>query len=237
MRRIAAELMLLACVLLVAAGIALGLTRMVGAQTSYDTFTGRVNRIPVQIASPVYGQVLSLPVREGGTVDAGRPLVTIQVVDRSFRVPQNSQLFKLQGDILSLLSPVSGIVGRITVAALSTVSASELILQLYTPDHTDLQVLVPQGRQLDRYQSFSAATDGSRSRYPIRMEGVMPDEAVENVSPTTVVYRANCQSTADCVVLLRNQQVLVYAEKARARSRAPWPPQLSLPSFLGAALA
>jgi hypothetical protein len=236
MRRIAAEVMLLACVLLVAGGLVLGLTRLVGAQSAYDTFTGRVNRIPVQISSPVYGQVLSLPVQEGGQVDAGRALVTIQVVDRSFRVPQNSQLFKLQGDTLSVLSPVSGIVGRITVAPLSTVTASQLILQLYTPDHTDLHVLVPQGHQLDAYQSFSAAGDSSRTRYPIRLEGVMPDESVNNVSPSTVVYLAKCESTADCLMLLRNQQVLVYAEKVRSKAALHWPPQVSLP-FLGTAPA
>jgi hypothetical protein len=231
MRRIAAELALLACVLSVAGLVALGLIRVVGAQTTYDTFTGRVNKIPVQISSPAYGQVLLLPFGVGSHVDVGQALVTIQVVDRGFRVPQNSQLFKLQGDNLSLLSPVTGIVGRITVAPLSTVTASELILQLYTPEHTDLQVLVPQGRQLAGYRSFYAASADRQARYPIRVQGAMPGEIDSNVSPTTVVYQARCESREDCVSLLHNQQVLIYAERVHAKPVAPWTPPTSLPSF------
>lgn len=232
MRRILKELALLTCVLLLAGGAAVGVTRMVGGQDSYDTFTGRVSKIPLQISSPTFGQVLSLPLTEGGQVEPGQYLATIKVIDRSFRVPQDSQLFRLEGDLLRVVSPVSGLVAKMAIAPLSTVDAGQLILQLYTLDHTDVQVLMPQGRGLEGYRSFYAAAGESKRRYRIRVEGAVPTETLSNVSPTTTVYRASCDSAAaDCWPLLNHQQVMVYALKATGRSAVPALPPVSWPSL------
>ena len=229
MPRVLKELALLTCILLLAGGAVIGVTTVVGGQDTYDTFTGRVNKIPLQISSPTFGQVLSLPLTEGGQVQQGQPLARIQVIDRSFRVPQDSQLFKLDGDVLRILSPVNGLVAKMAIAPFSTVDAGQLILQLYTVDHTDLQVLMPQGRELEAYRSFYAAPGESKRRYRLRIEGTVPSESVSNVSPSTTVLRASCESAADCWSLLSRQQVTIYAQKGTVKSSFPALPPISWP--------
>jgi hypothetical protein len=172
-----------------------------------------VDKLPLQILSPVAGQVLTLPQWEGVTVQQGQVLATIQVLDRNFRPPSDSKMFKLQGDVLQVVSPATGMVAKLALAPLSVVNGQGLLMQLYTLENTQLQVLVPQGSKLGDYRAFYMAAAQNAARFRIRIEGVIPIDAVDNVSPTTTVYRASCDRPADCQTLLTQLQVLVYAVK------------------------
>jgi hypothetical protein len=217
MKRLMKELAALLIVLLVAGGIVLAMTRAIGAPSSFDTFTGRVDKIPLQILSPVAGQVLTLPPWEGVTVQQGQVLATIQVLDRNFRPPADSKIFKLQGDVLQVISPANGMIAKLAIAPLSVVNGNGLLLQMFTLESTQLQVLVPQGSKLGDYRAFYMAVAQNATRFPIRIEGEIPVDVVANVSPTTTVYRASCDRPLDCQSLLTQLQVLVYAFKTGGR--------------------
>jgi hypothetical protein len=217
MRRLLKELAALMLVLAVGGGVVLLIVRLTAgnAPSRYDTFQARVNTIPLQVISPAAGQVLSMPSGEGSWVAEGQVLVTIQVFDRNYRPPADSQMFKLQGDQLQIFSPASGIVGRMQIAPLSAVVGNQLLLQLLTPQSTDLQVIIPQESALSRYRDFYAATSTNAHRYPIQILGTIPNEIVVGVAPAMTVYRATCQAMADCQNFLTVKQVAVFAELSR----------------------
>jgi hypothetical protein len=217
MSRLWKELAALVLVLAVGGGFVLVILRLTApdAPSPYDTFQARVNTIPLQIISPVAGQVLSMPPGEGSSVVEGQVLVNVQVFDRNYRPPADSQMLKLQGDKLQIFSPASGIVGRMQVAPLSAVAGNQMLLQLFTPQSTDLQLLMPSDSALSRYRDFYAATSIRATKYPIQIQGTIPSEIVGGVPPATTVYRATCQATADCQNFLTFQQVAIFAERAR----------------------
>lgn len=217
MKRLIRELAALTCVLVVAGGIVLALTRTVGVPTTFDTFTGRVDKLPLQILSPVAGQVLTLPQWEGEAVQKGQVLATIQVLDRSFKPPADSPMFKLQDDVLQVVSPATGMIAKLALAPLSVVSGNGLLMQLFTLENTQLQVLVPQESKLGNYRAFYMAAAQNSARFRIRIEGVIPVDVAGDVSPTTTVYRARCDRPSDCQTLLTKLQVLVYALKSNGR--------------------
>jgi hypothetical protein len=217
MSRLMKELAALLCVLLVAGGVVFAMTRTVGAPAGFDTFTGRVDKLPLQILSPVAGQVLTLPQWEGVTVERGQVLATIQVLDRNFRPPAESQMFRLQGDLLQVFSPATGMIARVGLAPLSVVSGNGLLLELYTIDNTQLRVLVPQASKLGNYRAFYMADAQTSVRTRIRIVGVVPVDVAGNVPPTTTVYRAICDRPSDCQSLLTRLQVLVFALKSAGR--------------------
>jgi hypothetical protein len=214
MKRLMREMAALLCVLLVAGGIVLAITRTVAAPSTFDTFTGRVDKIPLQILSPAAGQVLTMPEWEGAHVQQGQVLATIQVFDRNFLPPADSQMFKLQGDTLQVISPATGVIGKLAMAQLSVVSGNGLLLQLFTVESTELEVLVPVQSELSAYRAFYMAVAQGTARFRIKIEGVLPADVIGNISPSTTVYRAQCDRPADCESLLTELQVLVYALKA-----------------------
>jgi hypothetical protein len=215
MSRIIKELIALALVLALGGVLVQGIRQVAATAPSspYDTFQARVNAIPVQILSPAAGQVLSLSSVEGSTVTQGQELATIQVFDRTYRPPVDNQLFKLQGDKLAVLSPVTGVVGRLAVAPLSMVGGNQSLLDIYAPENTDLHVLIPQGAAISSYRAFYAATSLGATRYPINIEGAIPTLASANVAPKTTLYRATCAPVTGCLSFINVQQVLVIAEK------------------------
>jgi hypothetical protein len=212
-RRILKEAAVLVVVLLVAGTVIFVYTQAALTPTRYDAFPGRVNKIPLQISSPVYGQLLSLPLTEGSQVNQGQVIATIQVLDRNFRLPANSHLFTMQGDTLSVVSPATGVVAKVSVAPLSTVGGNEKLVELYTPDSTDVWMLLPQGTDLNSYDAFFVSFGAKKPSYRLRVAGLMPSDIVSGVSPTTNVYRATCESMVECADLLVNQQVTICAEK------------------------
>ena len=213
MKRLLKETAALLCVLLVAGGIVIAITRTVAAPSTFDTFTGRVDKIPLQILSPTAGQVLTMPQWEGARVQQGQVLATIQVFDRNYRPPADSHMFKLQGDTLQVISPATGVIGKLAMAQLSVVSGSGLLMQMFTVESTELEVLVPLKSELSAYRAFYMAVAQSTARFRIRIEGVMPADVIGNAPSTTTVYRAACDRPADCESLLTELQVLVYALK------------------------
>jgi Biotin-lipoyl like len=225
--RVLRELVVLVVVLLVAGGLVFGYTQVATAPSRYDTFPGKVNKVPLQISSPVYGQVLTLPLAEGSQVTQGQVLATIQVLDRNFKLPA-TPLFTLQGDTLSVVSPATGVVAKVDVAALSTVGGNERLVELYTTANTDLWVLLPQGTNLAAYRAFFVWPPANKPTFRIRIEGSIPADVVGGASSTTSVYRARCEITIDCAGLLVAQQVTICAEKSIQRSglmaRVSWLP-------------
>jgi hypothetical protein len=208
------ELAALLCVLLVAGGIVFAMTRTGTGPSTFDTFSGRVDKIPLQILSPVAGQVLTLPGWEGASVQQGEVLARIQVLDRNFRPPAGSGMFTLQGDVLQVLSPSSGMIAKLAIAPLSAVSGNELLLQLYTIESTELHVLVPRENPLAGYRAFYMSAARNSTRFRIRMAGAVPVEVVSDIPATMAVYRATCDHPPDCQTLLTKLQVLVYAMKS-----------------------
>jgi hypothetical protein len=215
MMRLMKEIAAFLCVLLVAGGTVFAITRTMPAASTFDTFTGRVDKIPLQILSPAAGQVLTMPQWEGARIQQGDTLATVQVFDHNFKPPADSRLFKLQGDTLQIVSPASGVIGKLTIAPLSVVSGSGFLMQLFTVENTELQVLMPVKSELNAYQAFYTAATQSTARFRIRIEGVVPTDVLGgNVSPNTTVYRARCDRLSDCDALLTELQVLVYAIKS-----------------------
>ncbi len=227
MRRVLKEVIVLVGVLLVAGTLIVGYTQVASTPSAYDIFPGRVNKLPLQIASPVPGQLLTLPLAEGSKVSQGQVIATIQVLDRNFRPPPDSQLFKLQGDLLSVVSPATGVVAKIDVAPLSTVGGNERLIEMYTVDSTDLWILLPQGTDPTMYRAFFVLPSTNKPNYPIQIEGSIPSEVANGASASTNVYRARCEAGADCVDLLTAQQVTICAEKSVRRSSLVSMPQVS----------
>jgi hypothetical protein len=229
MGRILREGAVLLAVLLIAGGVVLVYTQVALTPNPYDTFPGRVNKLPLQIASPVAGQLLSMPLAVGAEVTKGQVLATIQVLDRNFRMPVDSSLFKLQGDKLLVISPVSGVVAKLNVAPSSTVGGSEKIIELYSVDSTDVWMLTPTSTDLTNYSAFFVLPRANKSKYLLRIEGSIPSDVVPGASSTTRVYRATCDAASGCTDLLIYQQITICAEKTLPR--AGLLPQVSLPSI------
>src|SRR5258708_19689974 len=81
------ELFVLVAVLLVAGGFVFGYTQVAQAPSRYDTFPRKVNKVPLQISSPVYGQVLTLPLAEGSHGPHGQLLPTLHRLHPHFHLP------------------------------------------------------------------------------------------------------------------------------------------------------
>ena len=183
MVRVLRELVVLVVVLLVAGGLIVGYAQVASTPSRYDTFSAKVNKLPLQISSPVYGQLLTLPLAEGSQVGLGQVIATVQVLDRNFKLPSGSQLFKLQGDTLSVVSPAAGVVAKIDVAPLSTVGGGQRLVELYTLDSTDLWVLLPQGTDVATYRAFFVWPRANKPTYRIQIEGSIPTDVVGGTSP------------------------------------------------------
>src|SRR5205823_3704512 len=116
MRRWLIEVIAIVCALLIAAVLIFFFTLNIG-QSNYDTFTGYVSKVPLVITSPVYGQILTLPVKEGDTVTKGQTLATIEILNPD-TIPASSDLYQVHGKILSIQSPSKGVIGQIALAPL-----------------------------------------------------------------------------------------------------------------------
>src|SRR5258708_11262579 len=81
------ELFVLVAVLLVAGGFVFGYTQGAQAPSRYDTFPRKVDKGPLQISSPVYGPVLTLPLAEGSHVTKGQLIAPIPVLAHHFKLP------------------------------------------------------------------------------------------------------------------------------------------------------
>src|SRR6266516_7851159 len=96
------EVIAILCVLLLAAVLIFFFTQNIG-QNNYDTFSGYVSKVPLTITSPVYGQILTLPVKEGDTVSKGQTLASIEILNPN-TIPAPSDLYQVHGNRLSVQS-------------------------------------------------------------------------------------------------------------------------------------
>ena len=212
MKKILKELIALECSLIVAIVLIFLITQLVG-QTNYDTFVGNVNKVPIDVSSPVYGQILTLPLTEGETVKKGQTLATIRIFGTHFTPPASSDLFHVQGNILSVQSPADGIVGEVALAPLSMIESTGTLTQIYTVDNIEIQILLPQGKDISSYTAFYASTTQNGPRYPLQVLGQIPTDVVSNIPLTTTVYRAKCQQVTDCQKIVNYEAITIYAQK------------------------
>lgn len=202
-------------VLLVAAAIILALFTQNIEQASYDTFTGDVSKTPTTITSPVYGQVTSLPVQEGDSVHTGQVLAVITIIQVPDHMAINPALYQVQGKTLRVLAQSVGIVGLIALAPFSTVAVTGPLMTLYTADAIHIHILLPQGFAPSSYIAFYASHPPSVTRYRLHITGQVPTDVINNIDPTTSVYRATC---TNCQAILDNEAVVVYAQKKQVQS-------------------
>jgi hypothetical protein len=216
-KKLLKELIALACALCVAAALIFLYTLNLG-QTNYDTFVGKVNKLPIIISSPVYGEILTMPVTEGAIVTKGKLLATIQILTPHFTLPASSDLFQVYQNILSVQSPVDGIVGKVALAPLSTIESAGSLMQIYTAGNTEIQILLPQGKDMSDYEAFYAATTQNGPKYPLQVLGQVPTDVVSDIPQTTTVYRAKCQQVTACQNIINNAAITIYAQKKQAKS-------------------
>src|SRR2546421_12993981 len=117
-RKILLEVIAIMFALLFAAVLVFFFTQNIG-QNNYDTFTGNVSKAPLTITSPVYGQILTLPVREGDTVAKGQTLATVEILNPD-TIPAPSGLYQVHGNMLSVPSPSIVVIGQIGLVRLGT---------------------------------------------------------------------------------------------------------------------
>ncbi|GAC1349023.1 MAG: hypothetical protein NVSMB27_18830 [Ktedonobacteraceae bacterium] len=216
MRKFLIEVVAIMCTLLFAAVLIYFFTQNIG-QNNYDTFTGNVSKVPLIITSPVYGQILTLPVKEGDTVTKGQTLATIEILNPD-TIPAPSDLYHVHGNMLSIRSPSNGVVGQIALAPLSTIAGAGTLMQMYTVENTEIQMLIPQGYDVRSYTGFSASNTPDGRQYPLRVFGKIPANVVSNIPVTTTVYRANCQQVSDCQAAINNNAIIIYALKKQVQS-------------------
>jgi hypothetical protein len=216
MKKILIEVIAILGTLLFAAVLIFFFTQNIG-QNDYDTFTGNVSKVPLNITSPVYGQILTLPVKEGDVVTKGQTLATIEILNPD-TTPASSDLFHVNGKRLSIQSPSNGVVGQIALAPLSTVAGAGTMMQMYTVDNTEIQLLIPQGYDIRSYTRFSASNTSNGQRYPLRVIRQIPANVISNIPVTTTVYRATCQQVSDCQAIINNNAIVIYAQKRQIQS-------------------
>src|SRR2546428_6257003 len=221
MKKIVIEIITFLCALLIAAALIFTLIQNVSGQSSYDTFTGNVNKVPITISSPVYGQILTLPFTEGATVTKGQILATIQILGPHFTLPASSNLFHVKGNILTVQSPGNGIVGKVALSPQSTIRSTDTLMQIYTVDNTEIQILLPQGKDMSSYTAFYASNTPNGTKYPFQVLGQVPTDVVSTIPMTTMVYRAKCQQVTDCQNIVNNAAVTIYAQKKPTKSLFP----------------
>jgi hypothetical protein len=222
MKKLLKELLALLLVGIVAAGLIFLFTR--NLQTSYDTFTGNVHKIPINISSPTYGQIISLPVSEGATVKEGQVLATVQILSSNFTPSQSSNLYSVSGNILTLMSPADGIVGSVSLAPQSTVGGTQPFIQIYTLSNLEILVLLPDGKDISNYSALFASSTPNSQRFRLHILGRIPTDLLSNIPATTTVYRATCQKAAECQNIVDNESVTIEAQRKPGSSLLPsWP--------------
>ncbi len=216
MKKIILEIIAVIGALAVAGVIILFLFTQNIGQVTFDTFSGTVNKTPVNITSPVYGQIMTLPTGEGDTVKPGQILATIHILNPN-TIPVKSPLYSVntQTMILQVLSPTSGVVGQVYFAPLSTVAGAGALMQIYTANSMEIQVLIPQKSNINDYAALYASHPPDQQKYLLHIVGQIPTNVLANIDPTTSVYQATC---THCQALLDNQGIAIYAQRKQENS-------------------
>lgn len=212
-KRIVKELLVLAVALLVAGGIMYGYTQNVSAQPTYKVLAGEVDQLPLTVSSPIYGEILSLPVAVGAHVSAGETLATIQRLDGDkIALPQHTDLFHIkQNGTIDLVSPVNGIVSDVQYAPHSTVATAAPLLDLATVQTTQLVVFLPTTDRPQDFVHFAAAASPSSTRLPIQLVKPLPVQGVNNVPQKTIPYLATFANAHAGEQLIGSSTITIFA--------------------------
>jgi hypothetical protein len=218
MKKVFKEIIVLVCVLIVAAVVIIPIILNVAQRENYDTLNGKVEKLPINISSPAYGIILSIPVNEGSTITEGQTLATVQVLDPLFKLQDTGKLYLMQKNILTIRSPASGILGKTTVAPQSTIAPNGTFMQIYTLGNTTIHILLPEGKNISDYSAFSVPDTSGKTKYPLQVLDQIPTNVVDNVPQSTTVYRAKCVYIADCEKIAYNELIDIQAQKKQQQS-------------------
>jgi hypothetical protein len=190
------------------------------AQTTYDTFAGNVRKLPLNITSPVYGQIINLPEHEGDTVRKGQTLATIHILNPVLKsvlkpatLPASSAIYHVKGTQLRIESPVDGIVGQISSSPLSITAEDASLMLLYVPASMEVRILLPPNNDIHDYTAFYAVSPSGKRKYLLHVIGQIPTDVLPTVDPTTSVYRASC---VNCQSLMYSETITISAQKKQA---------------------
>lgn len=237
--RIVKEVSVLVLALLVAGGLMYGYTAFAAAKPRYDTMTGAVRHVPLAISTPVYGEIVSLPVSLGDQVKKGQTLAVISRLDNGsgFTVPRHSDLYRQNSNgTIALLSPASGVVNSVLFAEHSTIATAGTLMQLSTAQATQLEVYVPTTDNLQSYQRLYASTSSNGARIPIQLVRPIPSDAAMGAPAKTTTYLAKVASSSGSDQLLSQNAVSITAVRKSDTGHLPGLPplpKLSLPNMSG----
>ena len=237
--RIVKELSVLVLALLAAGGLMYGYTAYAAAQPRYDTMTGAVRHVPLAISSPVYGEIMSLPVSLGDQVKKGQTLAVISRLDNGsgITVPRHSDLYRENSNgTIALLSPANGVVNNVLFAEHSTIATAGTLMQLSTTHATQLEVFVPTTDNLQSYQRLYASTSPSGTRIPIQLVRPLPSDAATSAPAKTTAYLAEVSSSSSSAQLLSQNAISITAVRKSDTQHLPSLPslpKLSLPNMSG----
>jgi hypothetical protein len=224
MKRFFREFIVMLCVLIVAAAIIIPVTLYVIHQNSTDTFKGNIGKIPIDISSPSYGIILSMPVTEGSTIIKGQKLATVHILDPTFKLQGTNDIYSMQDKILTIRSPRDGILGKIALANQSTINEDQTLMQLYTLDNITVQIFFTRENKITDYGTVYVGDPSNGNKYPLQLLGQIPVDAIPldtipldtntNVPLVlTSVYRATCVHATDCNKIIYSKSVTIYAQK------------------------
>lgn len=230
-KRFVKELLALVFVVAVAVGLMFAFTVNAERKPQYKQFQGRVVALPVNVSSPVYGQITSLAVTDGDTVHTGETLATVQMLDpQHANVPNDSALYSTDGDqTIKIKSPVDGTVGAVSNAQSSTIAVANTLATIYTSSSLQVRVLLPRGTKPSQYTAYYATDHVGGARYKIALGTPVPATSPDPALSTDTVYAARFANAKDARALLPYHTVVILAQRPRQASRHLALPSIQLP--------
>jgi hypothetical protein len=221
------EIAVLFVALAVAGSIMYAFVSSRSGQPTYVTMQGSIQRLPLDVSSPIYGQIVSMPAQQGMKVQKGQALAIIQGLGpQTAPITQKSTLFRtLPGGRIEVLSPSDGLVGKVDLANGSMVAAASTFLQLYTIQATQLSVRLPADRSVGDYQGFAVAFSAHGRRYPITLTRPLPGDSASSSSSASTMMSARFTDDGVPEEILSGSRVIVFAHEK------PKDGGLSLPSI------
>ncbi len=232
-KRIIAELAALIVVIAVAVGLMLAFTVSASAKPVYTQMAARMITLPVNVSSPVYGQIVNLRVMPGQQVTKGEALAVVQLLDpQHANVPTHSPLYKaLSHNRVEITSPTTGVISQVNFANLSTIGVASNLLQIFSADDVQVQVYVPRGTNLSGFSGYYATDYAGGPKYPIKLLYQTPMTSPNPSLRDVNVYAASFVNPHDATSLLSADTITVEAQKPPAKNHYLPLPKLNLPSL------
>ncbi len=213
MHKLAKELLAVGVIVLLTLALVLVFTGVANGQGAAATFGGSVHQVPISVSSPVYGQIVALPVTEGTLVTHGQVVAVIQSLDPHVRPFSVDGMYRATGSTVEVLAPTDGIVGNLFYGEKSTIAATGAIMDLFASDSAQIWVLIPKTTDLAQYHGFSVAVTPDGQKYPIQLLRQVPITSPDPALRDMYIYAASFVHTADAQSFLTVQQVSVFGQK------------------------